>query len=266
MLAENPSTTDGIEIKIPARLARKKETRRDYQIRINRERRAGTIEKRRLILVRKNGRMVRFRSAMRYEIGNLVTHSVGLGLAICGTVFLIRKSLALPDQLRLVSFSIYGGSIIFLYLASTVYHALWAERAKKFYRRLDHSAIYLAISGTFTPIALVVVGGTFGRVLLITMWAMAMVGVLVKFLFPHRFAVASVSAYLLMGWSGFIGIGPVYAALPSPALWLLLAGGLFYTGGTIVFSMDRLPYNHMMWHGFVLAGSVCHFISLYTYV
>lgn len=266
MLTEIPSTARATQSKISLRSTERDAAKKKYKIRINRERRAGSVEKRLLVLLRKSGRMRRFRSAMRYEIGNLVTHSIGLGLAICGTVFLIRKSLDIHDSLRLVSFSIYGGSTIFLYLASTVYHSLWAEHSKKFYRRLDHSAIYLAISGTFTPIALLVVGGTFGRVLLIGMWAMAIVGVLVKFLFPHRFAVASVSAYILMGWSAFIGIEPVYAALPSPALWLLLAGGLSYTGGTIIFAMDRLPYNHMMWHVFVLAGSVCHFISLYTYV
>src|SRR5688572_28408442 len=162
MLTENLPAADTGTMKTAGKTVRKKPAKTKHKIRIRGERRTGFAEKRLILRKRKTRRMVRFRSTMRYEIGNLVTHSVGLGLAICGTVFLIAKSISLNNQTRLISFAIYGACIIFLYLASSTYHALWAERSKKFYRRVDHSAIYLAISGTFTPIALVVVGGIFG--------------------------------------------------------------------------------------------------------
>ncbi len=219
----------------------------------------------RLRTKRKKDRLARFRRTMRYEIGNLFTHSFGLGLAVCGTIFLIIKS-AGSDGLRLFSYVVYGACIVILYASSSLYHSLWDARSKKVFRRLDHSAIYMAIAGTFTPVTLLTIQGAFGWTMFLVIWAFALVGILLKVFFPHKYAKASVAAYVLMGWIGVVAIKPVYVALPGPALGLFLAGGLFYTAGTIFYSRRLLPFNHMIWHFFVLAGSVSHFLALYLYV
>jgi len=216
--------------------------------------------------MRKQARLGRLRRAMRYEIGNLITHAAGLGLAVCGVIFLLGKSISSEQNMRVVSFAVYGTCIIVLYASSTIYHALWDARSKKILRRLDHSAIYMAIAGTLTPIALLTVRGALGTTMVALIWSFALVGISLKILFPHKYAKASVTAYIIMGWIGIAAIKPVYLALPAPALFLLLAGGLSYTAGTIFYSRKRLPYNHMIWHFFVLGGSICHFLSLYFYV
>lgn len=202
---------------------------------------------------------------MRYEIGNLLTHSFGLGLAVCGTVFLVAKATA-SGGLRLFSFLVYGLCITALYASSSLYHSLWDAKSKKVFRRLDHSAIYMAIAGTFTPVALLTIQGAFGLGIFVVIWSFAAIGIAFKLIFPHRYAKASVTAYVLMGWIGVVAVKPVVEALPQAALWLLLSGGLFYTAGTIFYSRKRLPYNHMIWHFFVLGGSICHFLALYLYV
>ncbi len=216
--------------------------------------------------VRKQVRLSRIRRTMRYEIGNLVTHAAGLGLAVSGAIFLFFKSAATHDALRIASFVVYGVSLIALYASSTIYHSLWDARAKKILRRLDHSAIYMLIAGTLTPVALLTVRGAFGTTMVAVIWSFAAIGIAIKLLFPHKYSKASVGAYIVMGWIGIAAIKQVYLGLPAAALWLLLAGGLSYTLGTIFYSMRRLPYNHMVWHFFVLGGSICHFISLYLYV
>lgn len=237
-------------------------TRRAPQARTRRAPRSAVLQ---LRIKRKKDRLARFRRTMRYEIGNLFTHSFGLGLAVCGTIFLLIKS-AGTDGLRLFSYVVYGASIVALYASSSLYHSLWDARSKKVFRRLDHSAIYMAIAGTFTPVTLLVIQGVFGWTMFIVIWAFALVGILLKVVFPHKYAKASVAAYILMGWIGLAAVKPVYAALPGAALILFLAGGLFYTGGTVFYSRRLLPFNHMIWHFFVLAGSVCHFLALYLYV
>jgi len=203
---------------------------------------------------------------MRYEIGNLMTHSVGLGLAVCGAGFLIAKSAASGDGLRLFSYIVYCSCIVILYASSSLYHSLWDAKSKKIFRRLDHSAIYMAIAGTFTPIALLTIQGVFGTIIFTVIWTFAFIGIALKLIFPHKYTRASVAAYILMGWIGVVAIKPMFLALEPAALWLLLAGGLFYTAGTIFYSRRRMPFNHMIWHFFVLGGSICHFLSLYFYV
>lgn len=228
--------------------------------------RPAIITKIRTPTVRKQARLSRIRRTMRYEIGNLVTHAAGLGLAVSGAIFLFAKSAATHDGVRIASFIVYGISLIILYASSTIYHSLWDARAKKVLRRLDHSAIYMLIAGTLTPVALLTVRGLFGTTMVAVIWSFAAIGIGIKLLFPHKYSKASVGAYIVMGWIGIAAIKQVYLGLPAPALWLLLAGGLSYTLGTIFYSMRRLPFNHMIWHFFVLGGSICHFASLYLYV
>lgn len=215
---------------------------------------------------RKQQRISRFRRAMRYEIANLLTHGIGLGLAAGGAAFLIARGAAQHDALKVVSYSIFGAAMIFLYLASSLYHSLWHPQIKKVMRRLDHGAIFFAIAGTYTPILLVALNGPLGWTFFGIVWGLAVLGITFKMVFGHRYEAVSLSAYILMGWLVVFVVKPVYLALSGAGLWLLLAGGISYTAGTIFYAMPRLPYHHMIWHLFVLGGSICHFLCIYLYV
>lgn len=219
-----------------------------------------------LLIQRKKQRHSRFRSAMRHEIANMLTHGIGLGLAVAGTAFLVPRAVALHDGFRVVSYSIFGASMVFLYLASSLYHALWHPQIKKIMRRLDHGAIFFAIAGTYTPILLVTLRGPLGWTFFGIVWGLAVLGIAFKMIYGHRYEAVSLTAYILMGWLVVFMIKPVYVALSGAGLWLLLAGGISYTAGTIFYAMPRLPYHHMIWHLFVLGGSVCHFLCIYLYV
>lgn len=223
-------------------------------------------ETRSAIMKRKKLRLQRFRTAMRFEIANLLTHGIGLGLAIAGTAFLITRAALMHDSLRVVSYSIFGASMIFLYLASSLYHALWHPQIKKIMRRLDHGSIFLAIAGTYTPILLVALKGPLGWTFFGIVWGLALVGIAFKMIFGHRYEAVSLTAYILMGWLVVFVVKPVYLSLSGPGLWLLFAGGISYTAGTIFYAMPRLPFHHMIWHLFVLGGSICHFLCIYLYV
>ena len=203
---------------------------------------------------------------MRFEIANLLTHGIGLGLAVAGSAFLIVKASLLHDAYRVVSYSIFGASMIFLYLASSLYHALWNPQVKKVMRRLDHGAIFFAIAGTYTPILLVTLNGPLGWTFFGIVWGLAVVGIAFKMVFGHRYEAVSLTAYILMGWLVVFIVKPVYLALSGPGLWMLFAGGISYTAGTIFYAMPRLPFHHMIWHLFVLGGSICHFLCIYMFV
>lgn len=218
------------------------------------------------IRLRKKVRLQRFKRAMRFEIANLLTHGIGLGLAIAGTAFLVTRAAQMKDGFRIVSYSIFGASMIFLYLASSMYHALWHPQMKKIMRRLDHGAIFFAIAGTYTPIMLVSLQGALGWTFFGIVWGLGLVGVSFKLVFGHRYEAVSLTAYILMGWLVVFVVKPIYLALSGPGLWLLFAGGISYTAGTIFYAMPRLPYHHMIWHLFVLGGSICHFLCIYLYV
>ncbi len=203
---------------------------------------------------------------MRYEIANLLTHGIGLGLAVAGTAFLIARGAAAHDAMRVVGYSIFGASMVFLYLASSLYHALWHPLIKRIMRRFDHSAIFFAIAGTYTPILLIALHGPLGWTFFGIVWGLALLGITFKLVFGHRYEAVSLTAYILMGWLVVFIVKPVYVSLSGGGLWLLFSGGISYTAGTIFYAMPRLPYHHMIWHLFVLGGSVCHFLCIYLYV
>jgi hemolysin III len=196
---------------------------------------------------------------------NSITHLVGAGLALAGAVALIVFASLHGDAQRIVSVSIYGASLLALYTFSTLYHSL-KGRAKRVFRHLDHTAIYLLIAGTYTPLTLVVLKGRLGWWLCGTVWALAVIGAVQEFRKVKGERILSVVLYVAMGWLGAIAFGPLARAIGPAGLAWLVGGGVFYTAGIAFYAFDRrLPLFHGIWHLFVLAGSVAHYVVVFTY-
>jgi hemolysin III len=198
-------------------------------------------------------------------LANAITHGIGAGLAIVGAVFLIVASTRGSTRL-IVSCSIFAGSLILVYLCSTLYHSLVRTRARHVFHILDHSAIYVLIAGTYTPFTLVSLRGPVGWTLFSAVWALAVAGVVFKSFTVGRFAVASTLVYLLQGWLAVFVVGSLVHAIGWHGLLWLGAGGLAYTLGVVFFALDRFRYFHAAWHIFVLAGSVAHYFAIYLFV
>ena len=199
------------------------------------------------------------------EIGNSVTHGVGVLLSLVALPTLVILAARRHDTWQIVGGAIFGTSLLLLYSASTLYHALPSPRVKLVFRVLDHAAIYLLIAGTYTPFALGVLRGGWGWSLLAAVWTLAAIGIVLKATRGFRFAWLSTAVYLLMGWLIVIALRPLYSHIGIGGLAWLFAGGLSYTAGVVFFAWDRLRYGHMVWHLFVLAGSVFHFIAVLRY-
>lgn len=201
------------------------------------------------------------------EIANSISHGAGVVLGIVGLVLLLVQAVDNgATSMAIASYSLYGGTIILLFLASTLYHAIPSPRAKPWLKRFDHCAIYLLIAGTYTPFLLVGLDSPLARGLMIVIWSMALVGVLFKLAFAHRFEVLSLVTYLVMGWLSLIVIYQLVQVIAPGGVTLLAVGGAVYTLGVIFYVCKRIPYNHAIWHGFVLGGSLCHFLAIYLYV
>jgi hemolysin III len=205
--------------------------------------------------------MTRLRHSVE-EVANTITHGIGLLLSVVGFVVLLVLAALRGTAWHIVACSIYGATLICLYTASTLYHAVISPRVKRALRIFDHSAIYLLIAGTYTPFLLVSLRGPWGWSLFGVIWGLALAGVLFKFWFVERFVILSTAVYIAMGWLVVIAAKPVITHVPSTALIWLLAGGLAYTGGVIFFAAKRIPYSHAIWHLFVLAGSICHYFAV----
>lgn len=201
------------------------------------------------------------------EIANAISHGVGAGLSIAGLVLLIVFACAHGGGLKLLSAIVFGVSLLLEYLFSTLYHAIQPRRAKKVLRVFDHCAIYILIAGTYTPFLLGPLLNEGGVAMCIAMWVAALVGITVE-AFSRERQPKWVSAliYLAMGWVIVFKMPALIATLPEPGLWLLLAGGLSYTVGVLFYLLKKVPYMHMVWHLFVLGGSVCHFLAVLLYV
>jgi hemolysin III len=202
------------------------------------------------------------RYSFREEVANSVTHGVGWLLSICGLAILVTFAAITGGALRVVSCAVFGATLVTLYAASTLYHALPSERAKHVFRVLDHSAIFLLIAGTYTPLTLVAVGGPWGWSLFGAVWALAVVGVLLNTIANGRWRWLSLTLYVSMGWLVVFAIRPLVAAVSTGVLVLIVAGGLAYTLGLVFYGWRRLPYGHAVWHLFVLAGSVLHYLAI----
>ena len=197
---------------------------------------------------------------------NSISHLVGAALALIGLVILVVYASAQGDPWKTVSFSIYGASLFLLYTLSTLYHSL-RGRAKEIFQKLDHVAIYLLIAGTYTPFTLVTLRGAWGWTLFTIIWGLAIVGIIVDSLHRDGSRTIQMVIYLLMGWLILIAMKPLVQALPAGALVLLVLGGVFYTGGIAFYVIDaRMKHAHGIWHLFVLAGSISHYLAVLLYI
>ena len=206
------------------------------------------------------------RYTLQEEILNAATHGFGILLSIVGLVVLVAFATLNGSALLITSCAIFGGTLIFAYASSTLYHAITNEKAKQIFRQFDHSAIYFLIAGTYTPIVLVLLGGAWGWSIFAIIWAVTIFGVVLKFIYPHRFKKLSVALYLIMGWFIIIALKELLVVMPSGGLWLMLIGGLFYSVGVLFYVYKKLPFNHAIWHLFVLGGSISHYFMVLFYV
>jgi hemolysin III len=202
----------------------------------------------------------------REELANVVTHGFGLLLSIAGAITLIAVSILHGTVWQIVSCTVYGVTLVLLYLSSTLYHAVSTPRLKRSFRLFDHSAVYLLIAGTYTPFTLVNLRGGWGWTLFGVVWGLTLAGIAFKYVALGRFPVLSTVIYALMGWLVVLGIKPVLTFVPMRGFLWLLGGGLFYTVGVFFFASKRIPYSHAIWHVFALCGSVCHYWAVFFYV
>ena len=199
------------------------------------------------------------------EIANSITHGIGAALSIAGLVAIVAVAALDRPAWQVVACAIYGTSLVLMYVSSTMYHALTNKRAKRVFKILDHSSIYLLIAGTYTPFTLITLRGPWGWSLFAVVWGLCVCGVVFKSLWIGRLKVASTVVYLLMGWCVVVAIRPLLAALPWTGFMWMLAGGLCYTAGVAFYANSR-RFAHSIWHLFVMAGSVCHYWAVFHYV
>jgi hemolysin III len=197
---------------------------------------------------------------------SMLTHALGAMLAVAALILLIVYSARAHDTRRIVAVSIYGSSLVLMYCTSTFYHLTRSPRLKRALKILDHASIYTLIAGTYTPILLIAMRGYWGWSLFGVVWGIALAGVILKLFFVDRFEPLSVSLYVLMGWLVLVGAKPLFASVPLAGIGWLFAGGISYTGGVVFFLWDGLPFNHAIWHLFVIAGSVCHFLAVMFFI
>lgn len=197
---------------------------------------------------------------------NVISHATGLILSVAALAFLVAKAMTYGTAVHTVSFAVFGASLVILYGASTLYHSARNVPARLALRRVDHASIYLLIAGTYTPFSLVTLQGVVGWVIFGIVWGMALVGVTAKLFFTGRFDRLSTTMYVLMGWTIVLAIKPLVANLSIEGLGWMLAGGISYTVGALIYSIKKIPFGHATFHIFVLAGSACHFVSVYFFV
>ena len=196
------------------------------------------------------------------ELANSVTHGVGLGLSIAGFAALLILTIVRGGAWQIVSCAIYGVTLVCPYASSTLYHGLPSRKVKRIFRIFDHSAIFLLIAGTYTPFLLVNLRGAWGWSLLGVVWGLAAAGIVSKVWFVDRYPMLSTGVYVLMGWMALIAVKPLFHAVPTIGLIWLLAGGLMYTAGVVFYASKRIPHSHAIWHLFVMAGSICHYVAV----
>jgi len=204
-------------------------------------------------------------SALEERI-NIFSHAVGLLLSMVAVVLLVSRASHYGNTWHIVSAAIFGASLIALYAASTAYHSASRAEMRARLRVIDHATIYILIAGTYTPFTLITLNGTVGWVIFAFSWGMAISGIILKLFFTGRFNLLSTLMYVFMGWIIIFAVKPLIANLSTEGLFWLVAGGLSYTVGAIIYSIKKIPFNHAIFHLFVLGGSMCHFVAVYFYV
>jgi len=200
------------------------------------------------------------------EVANSLSHGLALAAALIGCPYLILQVAGRADAAFIVGTSLFSATIVVLYLASTLYHALPAGKAKRVFRVIDHSSIFLLIAGTYTPFTLGVLGGAWGWALLGSVWALALIGITLKSIGWASQPIFSTGLYLMMGWLVLVAAGPLFDRVPLAGLLWLLMGGLFYTVGLVFYATDsHLRFGHLIWHFFVMAGTTCHYLAVLWY-
>lgn len=201
------------------------------------------------------------------EMVNSLSHAIGTGLSIAGLVLLLSKSIQSQDPWKILTSAFFGISLILLYLMSTLYHALPTTVVKRIFRVFDHCTIFILIAGTYTPFTLVSLRGTIGWIVMIIIWISAIIGITLNAIDVERFSKASMVCYLAMGWCIVLTFRPLLSAIATKGILLLILGGVAYTLGAVLYSLgSKHRYIHSIWHFFVLAGSIFHFLAVYFYV
>jgi len=197
---------------------------------------------------------------------NIISHAIGFILSIVALVILVTYAILDGDVWHIVSFSIFGSSLIVLYAASTLYHSAKKPELRNRLNIIDHASIYVLIAGTYTPFTLVTLKGTIGWVIFGASWGLALTGIILKLFFTGKYDLISTIMYVLMGWIIVFAIKPLINNLPLEGLLWLFAGGISYTMGAILYSIGKIKFNHAIFHMLVLTGSFCHFMSVFFYV
>ena len=200
------------------------------------------------------------------EKTNIISHGIGFILSIVALLLLVTHAVRYGNILHIVSFSIFGTSLIILYAASTVYHRTKDPVLRNRLRVFDHASIYVLIAGTYTPFTLITLNGPLGWSILGISWGMAVTGIILKLFLTGKYKLISTLMYVFMGWIIIFAIKPLINNLPVEGLLWLVAGGMSYTVGAIIYSIKRIKFNHAIFHMFVLAGSACHFVTVFIYV
>jgi len=208
---------------------------------------------------------VRFYPPFEEKI-NIISHGFGFLLSVVAFGLLVGKSVQITGFWFQISYLVYGVSLMLLYAASTIYHSSKHPAKRARLNVFDHSAIYVLIAGSYTPLTLVTLSGVVGWSLFAIVWSAALVGIILKLFFIGKYKILSTSMYVLMGWVVLFAVKPLIAGLPAGGLWWLLFGGISYTVGAVLYSVKNINFNHAIFHLFVLLGSFCHFMTIYFYI
>ncbi len=213
----------------------------------------------------KNIKGIKYYSPLEEKI-NIISHAIGFVLSIVGLVFLVTYAILHGDVWHIVSFSIFGVSLILLFVASTIYHSSKQPEVRSRLRIFDHASIYVLIAGTYTPFALVTLHGTIGWAIFGTTWGLALIGIVLKLFFTGKYSIISTAMYLFMGWIVVFAIKPLINNFSLEGLTWLIVGGVLYTIGAILYSIKKIKFNHAIFHLFVLVAAFCHFVAVFFYV
>ncbi|KAE9562543.1 PAQR family membrane homeostasis protein TrhA [Companilactobacillus bobalius] len=206
------------------------------------------------------------RYSIRNEVFSALTHGIGIVLSLLGFIFLIRKANVDGSLIEYVSFIIYGISLCTLYTFSTLFHSLYFTKAREVFRVFDHSSIYILIAGSYTPFSLLVIKGWLGISMIIVIWILAIMGIVINSVYPGKLKKVETIIYIFMGWLCILGGKQIWNNLGSQGFFLLLFGGISFTLGAILYSLNGIKYAHVIWHIFVLIGTMLMFFSIYLYI